>query len=1301
MTGGCALGRFFWISLSLAVLAGVPDIIPAENWPMWRYDVGHTGSSPEQLSENLHIQWILELPTPIPCWPYPSQYKVQFDHTYEPIVMDGLLFVPSMIRDCMTAYDAETGEERWRFYTDGPVRFAPAGWNGNIYFVSDDGCLYCLDAVHGSLEWKFSGGPSNYKVLGNERLISMWPARGGPVIADGIVYFAASIWPFMGTFIHALDAETGTVKWTNSGSGPDYMLQPHTSPAFAGVSPQGILGLTKDKLFIPGGRNRPAAYDRATGEFLYQHGDTKLGGCEVYLSKDWFFNDGQIYQISDGTQIGPSVATILTDESMIGMDESGTIHAWSWEPVWKEYADRRGTPQKRMEFAQQWKAKTPFKKLLIRAGDHLYCGSPGLIAAVRIPENRGSLNASIVWQAEIEGNPWSALAANGKLFVITEEGRIYCFGEKETETKVHSLPQPEESSGTGISAAAQILETTEGYCLVLGAGTGDLIKDLARQSALHIAVLEPDSQKVDSLRHRFDNEGLYGQRIALIPGSILTVPMSPYFACLVVVEDTKAAGVDREHFIERVFHVLHPYGGVAWLPKEKGLENRLRKSADSLPNAEIVIQDSHLLLKRNGALPGSGSWTHQYGDMSNDVCSKDQLVKPPLAPLWFGGPSNVDVLPRHGHGPPEKILNGRLFIQGIQVLSGRDVYTGRVLWRKEIPNLNTFEMYYDKTYNPDPFDRTYNQVHIPGANAYGSNFVLAPDRLYLAMENICMVLDPATGATLNEWTIPLETDLLDFGTPNWGYIGVYEDLLIAGAAPVYITVNGAKEIVKVNHRFGIGSRYLVAMDRITGKRIWQRKALYNFRHNSIVAGNGKLFYIDNLSPQQMDVLKRRGLEAQTEPKIFALDIRTGKELWSRGEDVFGTWLGYSTEYDLLLEAGSQAGDRAKDEIGEGMAALNGSTGELLWRTNEKYLGPCMIHHDRVITQTGGSTQESVYAGAFSLLTGERIMTTHPLTGEKIPWSWVRFKGCNTAICSEHLLTFRSASAAYVDLTQNSGTVNIGGFRSGCTSNLIAADGVLNAPDYTRTCTCSYQVQTSLALVHTPFEIPENPWVEQWSFNAYPPPEQPMPIKRVGINFGAPGNYIDNKGTLWLEFPSVGGPSPDPPIYVDSGDPKIFRYQPSCLVKETEEQARWNWVAASGFEGDMRLKIRPFVQPKKTDEDEIVRAYLNNFSTRDIHKRPEQILGEYSQPQPYSVTLFFAEKDRDHFDKRVFDVYLQGKKVLAGFNIAREAQGPMRVVCKTFKGIAVKDDLSLELEATEKNTTKPPILCGMEIVCETE
>ena len=79
-------------------------------------------------------------------------------------------------------------------------------------------------------------------ILGNQRLISTWPIRGGPVLLDGTIYFTAGIWPFMGIFIHAVDAQTGKVVWTNSGDSCPYVIQPHNSPAFGGFVPRGHSG---------------------------------------------------------------------------------------------------------------------------------------------------------------------------------------------------------------------------------------------------------------------------------------------------------------------------------------------------------------------------------------------------------------------------------------------------------------------------------------------------------------------------------------------------------------------------------------------------------------------------------------------------------------------------------------------------------------------------------------------------------------------------------------------------------------------------------------------------------------------------------------------------------------------------------------------------------------------------------------------------------------------------------------------------------------------------------------------------
>ena len=232
---------------------------------------------------------------------------MQFDAAYEPIVAGQRLFVGSSHDNSVTAYDTRTGEEAWTYFADGPVRFAPLAWQDKLYFACDDGYLYCLTASDGSLVWRFRGGPSDRKILGNERLISMWPARGAPVIADGKIYFAAGIWPFMGIFLHALDAQTGKVLWTNDGDGSIYIKQPHNADSFAGVAPQGPLVAIGDKLLVPGGRSVPACYDRATGKLLYYQlaENAKRGGGSTVAAVDQLlFNGGAAFDLTTESYLG-------------------------------------------------------------------------------------------------------------------------------------------------------------------------------------------------------------------------------------------------------------------------------------------------------------------------------------------------------------------------------------------------------------------------------------------------------------------------------------------------------------------------------------------------------------------------------------------------------------------------------------------------------------------------------------------------------------------------------------------------------------------------------------------------------------------------------------------------------------------------------------------------------------------------------------------------------------------------------------------------------------------------------------
>ena len=175
--------------------------LPADDWPTWRHDAARSGSTPGDVADNPVLLWSRKLPALRQAWPLEKEQRASFDASYEPVVMGKLLYLASPNDGSVAAYDTATGEEKWKVYTEGPARFAPACWKGKVYVGSDDGNLYCFDALTGNLLWKFRGAPADRpdrRQLGNGHLVSLWPVRGGPAVADGTVYFAAGIWSTLG-----------------------------------------------------------------------------------------------------------------------------------------------------------------------------------------------------------------------------------------------------------------------------------------------------------------------------------------------------------------------------------------------------------------------------------------------------------------------------------------------------------------------------------------------------------------------------------------------------------------------------------------------------------------------------------------------------------------------------------------------------------------------------------------------------------------------------------------------------------------------------------------------------------------------------------------------------------------------------------------------------------------------------------------------------------------------------------------------------------------------------------------------
>jgi hypothetical protein len=215
-----------------------------------------------------------------------------------------------------------------------------------------------------------------------------------------------------------------------------------------------------------------------------------------------------------------------------------------------------------------------------------------------------------------------------------------------------------------------------------------------------------------------------------------------------------------------------------------------------------------------------------------------------------------------------------------------------------------------------------------------------------------------------------------------------------------------------------------------------------------------------------------------------------------------------------------------------------------------------------------------------------------------------------------------------------------------------ADGVLNAPDYTRTCTCSYQNQTSLALIY----MPE---VEMWTFSSFDLGDDA--IRRLGLNLGAPGDRRASSGTTWLDYPSTGGSSPDPEVTTVPDKPTLFRRHSSRISGDG-----LRWVGASG--------------------------------AIDLREITVRLAPEGAAARSYTVNLYFAEPDDIAPGQRVFDVAVQGRAALPGFDIVREAGAPRTVISRSVADLTVTDVLTVKL-APSAGSQQPPVLCGIEAVAQ--
>jgi PKD repeat protein len=527
------------------------------DWPMWMHDERRTGRTTHAPRAD-HLQWRRDMPAIAAGFTLSSD--VRYEYCNEPVVLGKTLFTPSSRNDMLMAINTDTGAERWRFYADGPIRTAPAAGNGKVYFSSDDGCLYCLNATDGAVLWKKRGGPTNRKGIGFGRLISSWPNHSSPILRDGIVYFTSGIFSLEGVFVYALNADTGAEVWRNDS---DIGQMPGTLST--GVIPLGTSGYKGGAPIGPSPQGYPVINDSGT-QLRYPSGHEPLSV--------WNLQKGHLLNFVTGGKTSSLMWLSPSDDNYYGPTERPTT----------------------------------------------------------ITTGSGSYGTTDAAALGVTGTPSTLLAADGKLFVVTAQGSIYCFGANAVANPPAYTIQTTPLLNTQdawTDAASHILSASgisgTGIALVWGLGSTRLAEELVKQSSLTVDGYDADAAKVATLRNKLDAAGLYGARGGMHVGDPANEKYVPTLARLIVSENLAASGFSTGvPFVKNLYRTLRPNGGKAWLPTTTGEHAQLQAwVTEAGLQAVAITRDGNWSVMTRTGLPGG-------------VAS----VRPPYTVLWYASSDN-------------------------------------------------------------------------------------------------------------------------------------------------------------------------------------------------------------------------------------------------------------------------------------------------------------------------------------------------------------------------------------------------------------------------------------------------------------------------------------------------------------------------------------------------------------------------------------------------------------------------------------------------------------------------------------
>jgi outer membrane protein assembly factor BamB len=1157
------------------------------------------------------------------------------------IAVGDAIFYSSSYDGRVVCLDAATGKQRWEFVAGAAVNRSPMHWDGKVYAGSDDGCVYCLDAKAGHELWKYQAAPTDRQLLAYGKMISSWPVRTDILVENGVAYFSAGVFPHDGTFVYALDANTGKLLWRNGTQCEDgHQLS---------LAPGGYLYVTAKDIWVPKdfrGFSRvfygsPTPFRREDGVFVNGFGTSKEEDPERPKVDNLIF--WPLYGVErNGIRFTGDLAWKVDGE------EKARQVVWQ-NPIegrWVDFDSAVGVRGKRDVIFRY----DPDTCSVIMAGDTIYH------AALETDPNKGvgsgiyarlPKDGTVLWSTEIPERANQLMVAGGRLFVGTRRGTIYCFASQADQSqgvvdeKIDQSPfgQEQERLVRSVKCIVDQSGVAEGYALVLDSTSGRLAYELARQTELQVVAVFTDDEATSQARSCFVKAGVHLDRVVAVtvsPGARL--PFPSYFADLIVSEAATNGG-ELPSDISELIRMQKPVRGVAMIGGDQSEVAVKQWATDHKITDSQLVQRGGVWAKfTRGKLENGGSWTHFFADAGNTACSHDAALKPPLGVYWYG-PPHIQQPGTH----TSLVTNGILVVPEPNALSACDQYTGRSLWRVEFGSI-------------------------------GVSVAASDKHVYSRVQHVLVQFDLLTGKELASYLTPFGMD------HGWGWFAVSAD-----GKTVYGAAGGGLFATEMQSGKGdvvwkIGGPEVDEEDRIGG---------------SIAMDGGRIYILGGAAneDQRADCIDQmrawmkaqpQDLREEFESQVAERDIReltaveatTGKILFRRGVDISncgGKWLrakgrGYGSrrhynpgvnlgmyaKNGVVVLASESRADKGWSVFRSGgysaraITAYDGKSGKLLWYKFTNHRTRPVIIDDVLHAEPW----------AFDLRTGAKQQRTHPITGQQEDWSWCRAdKQCGIFSASSNFLFGRNKGFGYHDLINDDGLYTFWHSRSNCFVDHVSGGGLMIKPPQAIYCNCHWSLPFTVAMGQVDTPPAAAPFFGQRG--------RMLPIKHLRLNLGGSGDRRDKNGQLWIS--PRGGSHwlllnfSTPRVYYDGGTP-IRRSATYTSIEGADN----DFLFATCERGLKRIVV-----PATTSAD---------------------------GPGKFRVRLGFAALSGDAVGSRVFDVRINGQTVLADFDVFAAAGASDTAVWREFE-ITVEDDLTIDLVATGKSLTvgKMPILSAIEVI----